>query len=285
MRASHVIVIGTGRFACECLDACLGQAPSLECIEPETPGFPTLASWCARRAVRYRRIVDRGALREVLHGCEPRTLVVSAYNSFIFPRSVLEHAALDIVNFHNSLLPRHRGRNAPTWTIFEMDRVTGITWSRVSPDIDLGAVVCQRPIDVPPGITAIDLTQKTLDLGVEAFRAILPSLLDGNYSLAPGAPSDGGTLHRLADVPNDGVLDLGWTVARAHAFLRSLDYGKIQVFPPASVALLGRRWSVVSYEAGPGGAGSADVGRADVQGNLLTLRDGDMSLTIRCRPR
>ena len=250
MKASKVILIGTGRLACACLESCL----------------------------------DRKAISSFFLACTSPTLVVSAYNSFLFPAAVLASPWLNIVNFHNSLLPRHRGRNAPTWTIFEMDSATGITWHQVSPQVDEGDIICQRELDVPADISAILLTQKTLDLGAQAFRDILPSLLEGTYTSRPVGHHEDGTLHRSADVPNHGVLDLAWDLSKAHAFLRSLDYGKARVFPPAQVPLLGWRFSVLSYSVETEYTTPSRGIGVEARNDELVLRDGGRRLTIHLCP-
>ena len=173
--------------------------------------------------------------------------MVSAFNYFIFPRRVLENRALNVVNFHNSLLPQHRGRNAPTWSIYEMDAVTGITWHQVHLAVDKGDIITQRKIEIGGDTTALALTLKTLDVAAQAFREILPSLLDGSYSRTPIQKNGAGSFHRSTDVPNGGVLDLGWSLDRAYAFLRALDYGKFAVFAAPKVRFLGKDLSIASY--------------------------------------
>lgn len=283
MKPSKVIIIGTGRLACACLESCLGHMRNVECIEPENPAFSTLRSLCTKRAVKYQCVLERDALSTFFLGCASPTLVVSAYNSFIFPKAVLASTWLNIVNFHNSLLPRHRGRNAPTWTIFEMDALAGITWHQVKPEIDKGDIICQRDLEVPADINAIHLTQQTLDLGAQIFHDILASLLDGTYSTKPVGHHEGETFHRSSDVPNDGILDLAWGLPKAHAFLRSLDYGKVKVFPPAQIRLLGKQFSVLNYYAKPENTMPSEGFAAEAHDDQLVLRDGSMCLTIHFR--
>lgn len=283
MKPSNVVIIGTGRFACACLEACLVKTKNIVCVEPENPGFPTLRSMCIKRSIKYNCLLERDKLTDFFGGISSPTLVVSAYNSFMFPKAVLANRSLRIINFHNSLLPRHRGRNAPTFTIFEMDAVTGITWHLVSAEIDKGEIICQRVMAVPADINAIDLTRKTLELGAAAFQEILPSLLDGNYGFkSSGDPSEE-TFHLSTDVPNGGILDLGWSLPKAHAFLRSLDYGNLKVFPPAQIQFLGSHFSVLKYAVKHDESGTSQGTTIETHNGQLVLRDGAMYLTIDCR--
>lgn len=282
MKPSNIVIIGTGRFACATLEACLVKTKNIECIEPENPSFPTLRSMCIKRSVKYHCLLERDKLTTFFRGISSPTLVISAYNSFMFPKAVLTSRSLLIINFHNSLLPRHRGRNAPTFTIFEMDAVTGITWHLVSAEIDKGDIICQRMMAVPADINALDLTRKTLDLGAAAFQEILPSLLDGTYGSESGGDPIGETFHLSTDVPNGGILDLGWSLPKAHAFLRSLDYGNLKVFPPAQIQFLGEHFSVLKYAAKHDERGASQGASAETHDGQLVLRDGAMCLTIDC---
>ena len=55
-----------------------------------------------------------------------------------------------IINYHNSLLPKHPGRFAEAWSIFEEDKKSGITWHLVVPEVDKGKIILQKDIEFPP---------------------------------------------------------------------------------------------------------------------------------------
>ncbi len=284
MKPEQIILIGTGRLPCHCLEACqAGPIPVAACIESGSQGFSPLAALCRKLGVEYKLMLDRKPLAQFFLSIRKPTLVVSAYNYFIFPREVLANPALNIVNFHNSLLPRHRGRNAPTWSIYEMDAITGITWHQIHPAVDTGEVILQKQITLASNVTALELTLQTLEVAAAAFKEILPSLLDHSYVCAPVLDDGKGSYHRSTDIPNNGLFDPGWNIRQAHAFLRSMDYGKFSVFPAAKLRLLGREFSVVGYQiraGNPGGAGEPSVAFEDQQ---LFLRDQGAELLIACK--
>lgn len=278
MRPVKGVIIGTGRLAFACAEACYKTGLDITCVEPEKNAFSPLRTFCTKNGVRYFCILDRSEISSFFVRLSVPTLVISAYNGFLFPKSVLANHFLNIINFHNSLLPKHRGRNAPTWTIFEMDKISGITWHKVILELDRGATIFQRSFDLTEDMTAIELTQKTLDVGSKTFLDILPSLLDGSYAFQETAFSCFDSVHKSTEVPNSGILDLAWKVQKIYAFLRSLDYGKFRVLPSATVNLLGSTWHVVSYSAKHlQCATSSDVSLAK---NTLVIIDGHLELTI-----
>jgi len=284
LKPEQIIIIGTGRLPCHCLEACQGGLiPVAACIESGSQGFSPLAALCRKLGVEYKLMLDRKTLSGFFLSIHKPTLVVSAYNYFIFPREVLAAPALNIVNFHNSLLPRHRGRNAPTWSIYEMDAITGITWHQVHPAVDTGDVILQKEIALAGNVTALELTLQTLEVAAAAFKEILPSLLEDSYACTPVQDNGNGSYHRSTDVPNDGLFDPGWNIPRAHAFLRAMDYGKFNVFPAAKLRLLGREFSIAGYQvrtANPGASGEPSV---EFENRQLRLRDQEAELLITCK--
>lgn len=232
----QIIIIGTGRLPCVCLEECLRQGKQLICIEPKEQLFSPFAAACRKNSIEYRLISHREALTSFFSSIARPTLIVSAYNDHLFQPATLENPNLAIVNFHNSLLPRHRGRNAPTWAIFELDEMTGVTWHIVNTEIDSGQIIDQRQIPITPQMRGLDLTLLTLEVGGEMFGRIVPHLLQGECSSHSPVAKVEEVFHLGKEVPNGGILDLTWSPRKVSAFMRSLDYGKFQVFPRARVS-------------------------------------------------
>jgi methionyl-tRNA formyltransferase len=282
VKPEGIIIIGTGRLACHCLEACLAFSLPVRCVESEKQAFSPLAALCRKRSVKYEMILERERLTDLFLSIAKPTLVVSSFNYFLFPKKVLENGALNVVNFHNSLLPEHRGRNAPSWSIYAMETVTGITWHQVHAQVDTGDIIVQRRIEIGPDVTALELTLKTLDVAGRAFEEILPSLLDGSYACARMVRTGKESLHRSVDVPNGGRFDLGWSIEQAYAFLRALDYGKFRVFPAPKVRILDRDFSIASYQFERHTSmtsGELGVAWSDKR---LTLSSGGKKLLLNC---
>ena len=282
MRPESIVIVGTGRLACNCLEACLGYALPVTCVESEKQAFSPLAALCRKRGVKYEMILERERLANLFLSITKPTLVVSSFNYFLFPRKVLENRALNVINFHNSLLPEHRGRNAPSWSIFAMETATGVTWHQVHAEVDTGDIIAQKQIEIGPDITALELTLKTLDVAAQMFQEILPSLASGSYSCTRMVRSGKESLHRAADVPNGGMLDLGWGIEKAYAFLRAMDYGKFRVFPAPKVRILERDLPVASYRFERSASTVTDGISIALSGKQLALSNGDKKLLLNC---
>jgi len=283
LKPERIIIIGTGRLGCNCLESCLECSLPVSCLESERQPFSPLASMCRKRGVEYRQTFERDPLTDFFLGITQPTLVVSAFNNYIFPAQVLENPALNVINFHNALLPRHRGRNAATWSIFEQDTVTGITWHQVKSKVDTGDIIAEKQISIANDMTALDLSLKTLEVAAEAFREILPSLLKNSYFARPVSWNNGASYHRSTDVPNGGWLDLNWSLDKAYAWLRSLDYGKFKVLPGPRLRVLGYEFNVTAYQLMRRDTLDTQPGIfVEFTGNTLIMRSSEVELLMSC---
>jgi methionyl-tRNA formyltransferase len=283
MKTESVVIIGTGRLACGCLEACLARSLPVRCVESEKLVFSPLGALCRKRGVSYEMILERDRLASLFLSITAPTLVVSAFNYFIFPKAVLENGALNVINYHPSLLPRHRGRNGPSWSIYEMEPVAGMTWHEARSPVDTGDIIVQKSIQIGQDMTALELAQETLNVAAEAFEEVLPSLVDGSYPRLPLPRAGEASFHRSTDVPNGGVLDLGWAVEKAYAFLRAMDYGKFRVFPPPRVGFLGTQAEVAGYRMQrdcPSAAGGRSIAMLNKQ---MTMQGDRARLLLNCQ--
>ena len=278
----RAVIIGSGKLACQCAETAIGAVKKLEVIESECPAISFLEGVCKKHGLKYRQITDKNILSNWFMGTADSTLVISAFNTYIFPRPVVEHKKLRIVNFHNALLPRHRGRNACTWAIFEMDAATGITWHQVGTGIDDGNIIVQKKLEIGLLTTALELTDRCLQLGAAAFRDILLSLVRGDCQSRPqSGQADLGVVHRGMDVPNNGLLEIRWPIEKISAFLRSLDYGKYKIFdnPRVSVSgvlrtIAGYRITVSDHRVGPARE------RVVLRGHRLTIQEDQKTIEV-----
>jgi methionyl-tRNA formyltransferase len=244
----QVLFIGTGSLFTDCIrHANSVSGYILSCIDTENNLFSPLKKICAEKNIAYNVITDKKVLTQHLWAIEDTTLVISIHNSYIFPATVIAKENLKIINFHNSLLPKHPGRNAPTWAIYEMDNETGISWHEVIPAIDKGNIVCQQAFPVTPGMTAIEGTRKCVNAGLQTFNSIFPLLLNNTYKTIQQDTAISFKMHYSYDIPNNGYMDMNWSASKISAFLRSMDYGIYPVFEKPKLFFENNEYWVNSY--------------------------------------
>ena len=97
-------------------------------------------------------------------------LVVMAFVTDILPGNVLEEPRLGTIQYHPSLLPRHRGASAINWAIVMGETTTGLTIFWPDKGIDTGPVLLQKQVEIDPDDTVGSLYfNKLSPLGVEAL--------------------------------------------------------------------------------------------------------------------
>lgn len=77
-------------------------------------------------------------------------LGVMAFVTRILPQRVLDLPALGTIQYHPSLLPRHRGISAMHWAIRAGETTTGLTIFWVDAGIDTGPILLQREAEIAP---------------------------------------------------------------------------------------------------------------------------------------
>ena len=85
----NVVLIGTGRVACGCLQRILEFTRNVVAIEPEQAGFSLVKPLCQKNGVTYILAVNKGQLDELFLSIDEPTLVISAHNVYLFPRRAL----------------------------------------------------------------------------------------------------------------------------------------------------------------------------------------------------
>ena len=82
----------------------------------------------------------------------------------IVKKDFINSAKICVLNRHNSLLPKYRGRLAPFWAILNGEKETGVTIHTVDEKIDRGVIVLQRKIKIEPQDDYVSLTKKCYEI-------------------------------------------------------------------------------------------------------------------------
>jgi methionyl-tRNA formyltransferase len=107
-------------------------------------------------------------------------LCVMAFVTHILPESVLFAPKHGSIQYHPSLLPRHRGRSAMHWAIRMGDPTTGVTIFWVDKGIDTGPILLQRECPVAPDDTVGSLYfDKMFPMGVRMLTESVRLVREG----------------------------------------------------------------------------------------------------------
>lgn len=170
-------------------------------------------------------------------------LIISANNFYIFKKEAVRQNT--IINYHNALLPKHRGTKAHVWAIYEGDEESGISWHLADEGLDMGRVLVQEKIKFDEKITAKDLLLTQHKLAINSLKNALYALQNENFINTKGK----GSYHKKISIPNDGVLKLSWNFKKISRFLRAFDVGAFREgLPLPKLEIFGEKRDVIFYE-------------------------------------
>jgi methionyl-tRNA formyltransferase len=107
-------------------------------------------------------------------------LLVMAFVTDILRSNVLSLPAQGAIQYHPSILPRHRGNSAINWAIIWGETKTGLTIFWPDKGIDTGPVLLQRDIEIEPDDTLGSVYfNKLFPLGVEAMVEAVKLVREG----------------------------------------------------------------------------------------------------------
>jgi methionyl-tRNA formyltransferase len=195
----RIALIGQAAFGEKVLEALLaeGEQVCVVYMPPDAQGskgnaFKQLAEKNGVPVRQPAKMRDAGVFEEY-KSFEP-DLNVMAFVTDIVPLSILNHPALGTIQYHPSLLPRHRGGSAINWAVINGEPKTGLTIFWPDEGLDTGPILLQKEVTIEPDDTIGTVYfNKLFTLGVEALvesvalvRAgtapkILQDLAEGEY--------------------------------------------------------------------------------------------------------
>jgi methionyl-tRNA formyltransferase len=189
----RIVLMGQAAFGEKVLGALLNRGEQVVAVyvPPDKPGsrVDPLKESAQQHGIpvfQPQRMRDPGVYQKFVELAPD--LGVMAFVTDIVPQSILDCPRLGTIQYHPSLLPRHRGRSAINWAIINGDTVTGITILWPDAGIDTGPILLQKEADISPGDTVGSLYyNKLFPLGVEAIIESIDLIHKGE---APRIPQD-----------------------------------------------------------------------------------------------
>ena len=102
--------------------------------------------------------------------------VIINQSQFIVKKPLLEVAKIGMLNRHNALLPKNRGRLTPFWVLYKRETSTGVSIHFVEEGIDSGEIVIQKKFPVSKNDTFNTLVKKNYEIASDAMLQALDML-------------------------------------------------------------------------------------------------------------
>jgi methionyl-tRNA formyltransferase len=157
------------------------------------------------------------AIREV----SPDILLVSCFGRRL-PQEILDIPAHGCFNFHPSMLPAYRGPVPGFWQFRDGVENFGVSLHRMTVALDAGAIVAQRNVAMPDGVS----NQQASELIAQAYVDLLPNFVS---ALASGnghetVQDESAASYRGYPQAEDFRVDTHWPARRIYNFMRATQH-------------------------------------------------------------
>ena len=206
-------------------------------------------------------------------------LNVMAFVTHIVPERILNTPRYGTIQYHPSLLPKHRGGSAINWAVINGETKTGLTIFWPDRGIDTGPILLQKEVDIAPDDTTGSLYfDKLFPLGVEAIVEAIEMVKNG---CAPRiAQDESQATYEPLCTQERVVIHWEWPAVQVYNLIRGSNPQ-----PGAVTTLRGKRLKIFDCQrqALPGPADSGEVLAIGEEGFWVAAGDGSI-LVKRVQP-
>ena len=279
----RIVFMGTPEFAVPALQALCDAGYDVVAVhtQPDRPkgrgkklAPPPVKEEALKRGIPvYQPLRIRKESVEELRALAPDLCVTAAFGQ-ILSQELLDIPRLGNINVHASLLPKHRGSAPIAWGILQGDKQAGITTMMMDAGIDTGDMLLQRAVDILPGETAGELTERLSHVGGELLLETLKALENGTLKRIPQNHDEMTYDPKLTK--EMGVVD--WTKS-AREIVNQV-HG-LNPWPGASTAMEGGRLKLIRAEAAEGTGAAGEIIAADPKAGLVVAcGEGAVRITM-----
>ena len=227
MNFNNILVCGSSHVAFNIAQYIYAASLPVVVLECKISSASTMEYLCRKYNIPFQTLHREEMTRVLVQYAREPVLIINAVNYYIFPPEIVENPNAVLINYHNAILPAHRGMNSEAWQIYEMDDVSGITWHYIVNELDAGPIITQEKIVLGQTVTSLELLKKHNQLAFQSFIGFFDDLLKSNIQSFPQSEPQNKTIKRAKDIPGNGILDTTWSASKIYAFLRSMDYGPL----------------------------------------------------------
>ena len=183
----RIAIIGQQEFGKAVLEKFLDRGDTVAgvFVAPEKPGArpDPLRVFAQEQGVKifqfpsYRKADAQEALRAL-----DVDLGVMAYVLLFAPQDFIRIPRHGTIQYHPSLLPRHRGPSSINWPMIQGEARTGLTIFRPTDGLDEGPIILQKEVEIGPNETLGEVYfNKLFPMGVEAMLEAADLVVAGRH--------------------------------------------------------------------------------------------------------
>lgn len=123
--------------------------------------------------------VNEEAFVNTLREEKPDIIVSQTQN--IIKKDLLSIPRIGVINRHNALLPRNRGRLSPFWVLYREETETGVSIHFVNEGIDADEIIVQEKFPVSDRDNIASIVRRNYEIAPQAMLQAIDMLEAGTY--------------------------------------------------------------------------------------------------------
>lgn len=137
---------------------------------------PTILGYARSKNIETKRInsPNNKEFRKYLESLD-LDVIINQSQSFI-KKELLDIPKTGVLNRHNALLPKNRGRLTPFWVLYKGDKETGVSIHFVEESLDSGDIIVQKKYNVTSKDTFNSLVKRNYSIASKAMIEALDIL-------------------------------------------------------------------------------------------------------------
>lgn len=146
---------------------------------------PDLESFCKKNNIDVTVIDSPNNKSFLNHLRKAEPDVIINQSQYIIKKELLEIPKIGVINRHNALLPKNRGRLTPFWVLYKREKETGVSIHFVDEGMDSGPIIVQKKFMVEKNDSFNSLVEKNYKIASKAMNEALDKIESGKFELLP----------------------------------------------------------------------------------------------------
>ena len=186
--ARKIVFMGTPEFSVKILDSLHRSEYEVVYVYTQPPkksnrGMKTnispIHSYSKKNNLNIRHPITLNSEEEFnfFKSINAEIVIVVAYGQII-PKKYLDIPKYGFINIHASLLPKWRGAAPIQRAIMNLDKETGISFMKITNDLDAGPVMKTFKIDITENESSIDISNKLSELSANKIINVINEIFN-----------------------------------------------------------------------------------------------------------
>jgi len=186
--ARKIVFMGTPEFSVKILDSLHKSEYEVVYVYTQPPkksnrGMKTnispIHTYAKKNNLKIRHPITLNSEEEFnfFKSIDAEIIIVVAYGQII-PKKYLDIPKYGFINIHASLLPKWRGAAPIQRAIMNLDKETGISFMKITNDLDAGPVMKTFKIDITENESSIDISNKLSEMSANKIINVINEIFN-----------------------------------------------------------------------------------------------------------